>query len=108
MAITNLFSGAICLLLAWIMLRFKTVGLIAGYNTASKEKQAKYDTDKLAKVTGLMLLYMGIDLTLFGFVYFIMPSMLLFWVSWGIFLAICLGGVVYMNTGKRCYKDEYK
>lgn len=108
MAIANFSGGVICLLIAWIMLRFKTVGLIAGYNTASKEEQAKYDTDKLAKFTGLMMLYMGIDLVLFGFLYLLLPSMLFFWVSWGIFLVICLGGVVYMNTGKRCYKDEYK
>jgi hypothetical protein len=108
MSIANFSGGAICLLFAWILLRFKAVGLIAGYNTASLEEQEKYDKNKLAKYTGLMLLYMGIDLVLFGLLYLIVPSMLLFWVSWGIFLAICLGGLVYMNTGKRCYKDEYK
>lgn len=108
MAIANFSGGAICLLIAWIMLRFKAVGLIAGYNTASPAEQEKYDKDKLAQYTGLMMLYMGIDLVLFGLLYLIVPSLWFFWVSWGVFLIICLGGVVYMNTGKRCYKNEYK
>lgn len=108
MTIANFSGGAICLLFAWILLRFKVAGLIAGYNTASKKEQEKYDTDKLTRYTGLMMLFLGLDLVLFGLVFYVLPYMLVFWISWGIFGAICLGGLIFMNTGKRCYKEEYK
>ncbi len=108
MTIANFSGGAICLLFAWILLRFKVAWLIAGYNTASKKEQEKYDTDKLTRYTGLMMLFLGLDLTLFGLVLVAFPYMLIFWISWGIFAAICLGGLIFMNTGKRCYKEEYK
>lgn len=107
MTAANFSGGAVCLLFAWILLRFKAVGLIAGYNTAGPEKK-KYDLDKLSKYTGLMMLYMGSVLVLFGFLYLILPWVPLIWISWSIFAAICFGGLIYMNTGKRCYKDEYK
>ena len=108
MTAANFSGGAVCLLFAWILLRFKAVGLIAGYNTAGPEKKKKYDRDKLSKYTGLMMLYMGSVLVLFGFLYLILPWVPLIWISWSIFAAICFGGLIYMNTGKRCYKDEYK
>jgi hypothetical protein len=41
--------------LGWIIKVRKVTWLISGYNTASKEKQKEYDTDKLCKYFGNFL-----------------------------------------------------
>ncbi len=106
--LANFSGGGICLLLAFIMLRFRTVNLIAGYNTASREEKEKYDKDKLCRYTGIMLLSMGAALAVGGLIYLLLREVLLIMVSWGLFLAITLGGVLYLNLSRCCLKDEYK
>ncbi|HWR21995.1 MAG TPA: DUF3784 domain-containing protein [Feifaniaceae bacterium] len=106
--LANFLGGGTCLLLGFLMLRFKLTGLIAGYNTASREEKEKYDKDKLAKYTGIMMLGMGAALVLGGFLYLLLRQWLILAASWGIFFAITLAGLLYMNLNKRCYKDEYR
>ncbi len=106
--LANFSGGGICLLLAFIMLRFKAVNLIAGYNTAKQEEKDKYDKDQLCRYTGVMMLAMGAALVIGGFLYLLLRQVLVIPVSWGIFLVITLGGVLYLNISKCCYKDEYK
>lgn len=108
MELANFTGGGICLLLGFLMLRFKLTNLIAGYNTASRKEKEKYDQDKLARYTGIMLMSMGTVLVLGGFLYLLLRQGLIIPVSWGMFLAVTLAGLLDMNLNKRCYKDEYK
>ncbi len=106
--LANFSGGGICLLLGFLMLRFKAVNLIAGYNTASQAEKEKYDKDKLAGYTGIMMLSMGAALVIGGLIYLLLQQVLIIAVSWGIFLAITLGGAIYINGSKCCFKDGYK
>ncbi len=106
--LANFSGGGICLLLGFLMLRFKLTNLIAGYNTASRGEKEKYDKDKLARYVGIMMLSMGAVLVAGGLLYLLFGQWLILASSWGMFLAITLGGVIYINISKCCYKDEYR
>ena len=52
MWISNLLGGAMMLFFGFIVRFMKASGLIAGYNTMSKEEKAKYDEEKLTRFVG--------------------------------------------------------
>jgi len=108
MAVANFSTGAICLLLGVIMLRRKTVNLLAGYNTMPDEEKKKYDPEKLAKYSSHAMLTWGLELIVFGLLYLIFARGWLIWLSWALFAVLLIGYFIFVNTNKRCYKDEYK
>jgi len=84
----------------------KAAWLIAGYNTASKERKAGYDLEKLCKYVGnLMFLLSGIFalITLAGALF---PAHLGTIGSIGavVFIVTALAGVIFLNTGRRVMK----
>ncbi|KAF5085018.1 DUF3784 domain-containing protein [Methanoculleus horonobensis] len=81
---------------------FNASGLIAGYNTAPAEERARYDEKVLARFTGNLLIAAS-ALLLAGGVLPIVPGMsaIMAGISWLVFLAIVIGGVVSMKTGDR-------
>jgi hypothetical protein len=96
----NLTGGAILLFLGLVIRYFKLSGLIAGYNTASKEEKEKYDEEKLIKYVSNMLLAASAVLLIGGFLsIFVNIPIYLISISWGLFFVIILGGVIYMNVG---------
>lgn len=86
------------------LLMGKCAGLIAGYNTMSKEERESWDAPALARFTGKVLLIIGL-LTLV-----LMPLMCLFeipWLTWVYTVAVVGLGVfcaVWCNTGNRFRK----
>lgn len=102
MLIKNLLGGGIVLLFGLIMRIFKAGWLIAGYNTASKEKIAKYNEAQLTRFVGNMLIAASVILFIGGLLSaFVSLSLFIVKISWGLSTAVILGGVVYMNTGNR-------
>ena len=74
--------------------------LIAGYNTASKAEKQKTDEKKLCKFMGrLMFLSAACWLVIASSEIF--KALWLLWVGLCLFFAVCVSGVIYMNTGHR-------
>ena len=86
-----------------VFLRGKGAELISGYNTLSEAQKQALDEKALCKCMAKMMfalagcwlvLTLGLEL----------GQMWLFWVGFGLFLAVIAGFLVYMNTGKRFHK----
>ena len=75
--------------------------LIAGYNTMSKAKKARYDTVALCKFAGKITLPAGLLLP------FLLIESIRDWYAW-VYLVIitmlCIFAIVYANTGGRFRK----
>jgi len=100
--IANILGGMVILFLGIIIRVFNVSGLIAGYNTAPAEERAKYDEEALTRFVGAMLIVASVVLLAGG----LLPHVpgapdYVAGVSWALFMAIVIGGVVYMNTGER-------
>lgn len=89
------------LALAFFMLQGKGACLIAGFNTLSKEEQAKYDQSALAKFVGKLMLLIGCCVLLF-----LIESLWVTLVSTAIVMIAPLAAVIYMNTGQRFRKHK--
>lgn len=88
------------LLLGLIFSQGKGAFLIAGYNTASETEKAKYDEKALCCFMGKLMFALAgtwAPIALSA----LLDRMWLFWLGLGLFLVVCLGGVIYMNTGNR-------
>jgi len=107
MEITNLLSGAVILFFGLVIRIFKASGLIAGYNTASKEKKAEYDKESLTKFIGNMLIISSLVLIVGGLlsgIENIAKYSLI--ISWIVFFILIIWMAVYTNTGNRFRKKR--
>jgi len=88
-----------------ILLQGKGANLIAGYNTMSKEKKARYDTIAMCKFMGKVLLILN---ALFvGFMLGIMfECWIISWICAGLFLVVTIFILVYANTNNRFKKSD--
>ena len=96
---------ALFLVLGLIFSQGKGAFLIAGYNTASKAEKAKYDEKALCRFMGKLMFALAaawVPIALSA----LLDQMWLLWLGLGLFLAVCIGGVVYMNTGHRFEKKK--
>jgi len=90
-------------ILGILFLKGKGAFLIAGYNTASKAEKAKIDERKLCRYMGkLMFALAGSWLIVALSTMFDAPWLL--WLGIGLFLFMCIGGVIYINSGNRISK----
>ena len=96
---------ALLVVMAIFLLQGKGAFLIAGYNTMSPAKKARYDEKALCRCTGQLLLAVAACFALiFAGVYFNLP-----WLAYlgiALTLAVTVGFAIYMNTGKRFLKNE--
>ena len=99
--------GAVTVILAVMavfLLRGRGAFLIAGYNTMSPAKKARYDEKALCRCVGRLLLAVAACLAL-------VPAGVQFNLPWLVFtglaltLAVILGFLIYANTGKRFLKQ---
>ena len=103
MLVVNLVMIALFVLLGVLFARGKGLDLIAGYNTLSAREKEKYDKEKLCKaMSRMMFLLAGTWAVAAAGVY--IRSTALCWAGIALFLAVIIGGVIYMNTGNRCKK----
>ena len=88
------------LLLGLVFFQGKGAFLIAGYNTSSEAEKAKYDEKALCRCMGKLMFALAgtwAPIALSA----LLNRMWLLWLGLGLFLVVCLGGVIYMNTGSR-------
>ena len=103
MIIANLGAGVVLLILGLIIQTGKATFLIAGYNTASKEEQAKWNAVAISKFIGWVILVVPSAILLLACVpiaFDIFSSVILI-LSWIMFVVIMIGGVIYMNISPR-------
>lgn len=88
------------LLIGLVFSQGKGAFLIAGYNTSSQAEKAKYDEKALCRCMGKLMFALAgtwAPIALSA----LLNRMWLLWLGLGLFLVVCLGGVIYMNTGSR-------
>lgn len=98
--IVQLIIVAVFIILGIVFFKGKGKFLIAGYNTASREEQDKYDEKALCCFMGkLMFACAGCFVVIaLGNV---LEQMALVWLGIILMILICIGAVIYANTGNR-------
>lgn len=105
---SNVVGGIGILVIGLIIRLAKASSLIAGYNTMPKHEKAKYDEEALTRFVGNMLI-VAVVLLLLPLVAVPFVDAMPAWVvpvSWGLFVAVIIGGMVYANTGNRFRKER--
>jgi hypothetical protein len=99
--------AVLLIIFGWLIKYKKVTWLISGYNTASKEKKALYDIDKLCKHMGNflftlagILLVMAVLSVLFG-EYTEIITIIGFCTE----AVAIIVGLIYLNTGNRVKKE---
>lgn len=96
----HLVTIMVLVILGVIFLNGKGAFLIAGYNTASKAEKQKTDEKKLCSFMGkMMFILAGCWLVIASSEIF--KAMWLLWVGLCLFFVVCVGAVIYMNSGNR-------
>ena len=93
------------LIMAIFLLNGKGAFLIAGYNTMSKAKRARYDEKALCRAVGWLLIALSVCFAIIPLGLYLNITWLPF-VSIALVLAATIGFMVYANTGKRFLKED--
>ena len=95
--------GIVLIVMAIIMLSGRGANLIAGYNTLSDQEKRKYDTKRLARFMGGILLPIGLAFPCIAiggiFVLWWMPIVFI-----GLSVGLLIFAIIYANTGNRFKK----
>ena len=108
MIIGNLVMGVFFIVLGLVIQSGKANILIAGYNTMTEEQRAEWNSKAMYKFIGWFLLVIPSIILLLACI----PMALDFYpthfiyISWGIWFAIILIGVIYLNKSKRFKKSQ--
>lgn len=94
------------LIIGWIVKYKKVTWLISGYNTASKEKQAEYDLDKLTKHFGNFMFVLAGALIVWFLAELLYPDYAesIMWAGLITETVIIIAGSIYLNTGNQVKK----
>lgn len=90
-------EAGIFILLTIIFLSGHGSGLIAGYNTASKEEQEQYDKKKLCRVMGFGMAVISICIIVMGLFETVLPASFVY-VFLGIVIVDIIAIIVLSNT----------
>lgn len=108
MWLTNLITFIFLFVLGFLIRKFKLANLISGYNTLSKNEKEKYDTLKLTKITGNILMISSLFL-LAPLVPFLLNggiNNLYFIISWIAFTLYIIISVINMNMNSNTVKRD--
>jgi hypothetical protein len=102
MWVSNVLVEGLLLFFGIIIRVFNLSGFIAGYNTASPAKKAKYNEKALTRFVGLLLISTGGILLIGGiFILLNIASEFVMAASWALFFAIMIFGLFYVNLSPR-------
>lgn len=87
----------IILIMSLVLISGHGAGLIAGYNTASKAEQDKYDEKKLCRVTGSGLAVIAVLIGVMGLWEDVLPASFAY-VALVIIIVVCVAIIVLGNT----------
>ena len=74
--------------------------LIAGYNTANKAERAKYDEKALCRAMGWLMIALAVCWFIIA-LNLLLENIVFLWIGLPLFFAVCIVGIVYMNTSKK-------
>ena len=94
---------ALFLVLGFVFSRGKGTFLIAGYNTAPRAEKEKIDEKKLCQYMARLMFALAACWSVTASSEIFHATWLL-WVGQGLFLAVTIGGIIYINTGGRLKK----
>ncbi len=99
------FPATLLSLMGYLIKYKKATWLISGYNTASKEKKQRYDTEALCKYTGnFIFILSGIFYGMAALSVFLGAyANVIAWSGFGVLAVTVLICIWYLNTGK-CLK----
>ena len=92
------------LVISIIFLNGKGADMIAGFNTMSKEEQAKYDKKAMCRFVGVMTLAAIFPVMLMPIGIFTGPTLMSLCLML-YYVIVVIGGLVYANTGGRFLKQ---
>ena len=95
--------GLLLVMLGYLVKVKRWSWLIAGYNTASAEEKAKYDTVALGNGVGNFMFFLGFTLFIVSAGSFLEARWIIV-TGWVIFIAAVIMFLVYANTGGRYKK----
>ena len=103
MMLANFMGGGMVLLIGLILRFIKgSEAMIAGYNTMSKEEQAKWNAEAMRRFMGYIFILASCILIISGIVgLFGFYPLILLIVSWAIFMVILISGVIYLNKSPK-------
>ena len=78
----------------------KGAALIAGYNTASPHEKARYDEKALCRAMGWLMMALAVCWFIIA-LNLLLENMVFLWIGLPLFFAVCIIGIVYMNTSKK-------
>ena len=85
------------LIMSLVLISGHGAGLIAGYNTASKAEQDKYDTKKLCRITGIGMMIIAVLIGVMGLLEAVLPASFAY-VALVIIIVVCVAIIVLGNT----------
>jgi drug/metabolite transporter (DMT)-like permease len=88
---------AIILIMSLVLISGHGAGLIAGYNTASKAEQDKYDAKKLSRVTGIGMAVIAVLIGVMGLLEDVLPASFAY-VALVIIVMVCVAIIILGNT----------
>jgi hypothetical protein len=102
-----LIPAALLIIIGWFIKYKKVTWLISGYNTASEEKKAQYDIDKLCKHMGNFLFVLAGIFLVMSAALMLLPeqSDAITIIGFCVLGIVIVGGIIYLNTGNRVKKD---
>ena len=103
MLILNILITAMFVGLGVAFAKGKGIDLVAGYNTMSQEEKEKIDKKALCKHMARLMFLLAACWCVLS-VGIEVERMWLFWVGFGLFIAVTFSYLIYMNTGNRLKK----
>ena len=103
MLVLNIVIALLFIILGIALANGKGVNLIAGYNTLSKQDKEKIDADALCKYTSAMMFGLAVCWCVLS-AGLQAELMWLFWIGLGLFIAVTVFFVIFLNTGDRLKK----
>lgn len=101
-----LWAAGVLALVGWLVKYRQATWLISGYNTASKETRATYDTGKLTRYFGNFMFVLAVPFLMLA-VLSVAPSPYadaITTAGFAMVAVLIVGGLVYLNTGNRLRK----
>jgi hypothetical protein len=103
LAIINISTAIVIIILAVLMKIFNLKNLVAGYNTLPKNKQKKYDEKLLLKYITNMMIISAVILIAGSIpsIFNIASAETYFAISWIIFTLFIISAVIFLNLNKK-------
>lgn len=105
MAITAVAVVPLLILGAYMAATGRGRMLIAGFNTMTRDQQALYDGDRLARAVGWFIIDITLPLLIGLSAIFLFRDTLVSWTAFIVMTVILFAILIYMNTGGRYLRD---